>query len=199
MLDRHYHHGDLRAALLSAAERRLQTTGVDGLSLRELAREIGVSHAAPRRHFDDRAALLEALAAEGFRRLKTVLTAAALPDGRPFVTRLNEVAIAYVRFATDNPALVDLMSANRHLALASDDLRHAREASFEAVVTLVRTGQAAGELTMGDFLPIGTLLFATLHGIATMANNKMIDPLEDQFIRDTVASLLKGLAPHPNG
>jgi AcrR family transcriptional regulator len=196
MLDRRYHHGDLRAALLTQAERRLRTSGVDGLSLRELAREIGVSHGAPRRHFDDKAALLEALAAEGFERLGTALAVAAAPDDRTFRTRLDGVAVAYVRFATDNPALVDLMSASRHLSDASTELTRARDTSFEPVADLVASGQRTGELIAGDFLRIGNLLFATLHGIATMANNKMIDPLEDQFIRDAVASLLSGLAPH---
>src|SRR5438128_1794302 len=57
-----YHHGNLRAELLSRAERKLETAGVTGLSLRELAREIGVSHGAPRQHFPDRQALLDALA-----------------------------------------------------------------------------------------------------------------------------------------
>jgi AcrR family transcriptional regulator len=196
MLDRRYHHGDLRAALLTQAEQRLRTSGVDGLSLRELAREIGVSHGAPRRHFDDKAALLEALAAEGFGRLGTALAAAAAREDRTFRTRLDEVAVAYVRFATDNPALVDLMSASRHLSDASTELTRARDTSFEPVAELVTSGQRTGELAEGDFLRIGSLLFATLHGIATMANNKMIDPLEDQFIRDAVTSLLRGLAPH---
>ena len=64
---RPYHHGNLRPALLGAAERAL-ARGRE-LSLRELAREIGVSHAAPRRHFADKQALLDALALDGFERL----------------------------------------------------------------------------------------------------------------------------------
>jgi AcrR family transcriptional regulator len=91
-------------------------SGVDGLSLRELARAVGVSHGAPRRHFEDKAALLEALVAEGFHRLGCTLAAAAEPDDREFVAVLKDLAIAYVRFAADNPALVDLMSGSRYLA-----------------------------------------------------------------------------------
>jgi AcrR family transcriptional regulator len=195
VVDGRYHHGALRGALLAQAQKTLRVSGVDGLSLRELARAVGVSHAAPRRHFEDKAALLEALVADGFDRLGDALAAAAKPDGRDFVATLNDVAVAYVRFATDNPALVDLMSASRYLANASDELRHAREASFEPVVQLVATGQATGELIAGDFQQIGTVLFATLHGVATLTNNKMIDPLEDKLIFDVVDSLLNGLAP----
>ncbi|OBJ65980.1 hypothetical protein A5626_11785 [Mycobacterium marseillense] len=193
--DRRYHHGALRAALLSEAEKTLRKSGVDGLSLRELARAVGVSHSAPRRHFDDKAAMLEALVIDGFDRLGRALAKAAEPDGRDFVTSLSDVAVAYVRFATDNPALVELMSARRYLANASDELARARDASFAPVTNLVAAGQADGELVAGDLQRIGTVLFATLHGIATMANNKMIDPLEDRLIFDVVASLLEGLAP----
>src|SRR5881409_3479699 len=81
---RPYHHGNLRAALLERAERVVSERGVHALSLRELAREVGVSHAAPRRHFADRQALLDALALEGF------------------------------RFATRHAALVELMFAAKH-------------------------------------------------------------------------------------
>jgi AcrR family transcriptional regulator len=197
MAERRYHHGDLRAALLAQAEATLQVSGADGLSLRELARAVGVSHGAPRRHFEDKAALLEALVAEGFHRLGWALAAAAEPDGREFKAVLKDVAVAYVRFAADNPALVDLMSGSRYLANASDALVRAREVSTAPVRRLVETGQATGELAAGDVRRIGTLMFATLHGLATLANNKMIDPLDDELISDAVDSLLTGLAPSP--
>jgi AcrR family transcriptional regulator len=195
VVDRSYHHGALRAALLIQAEKALRVSGADGLSLRELARAVGVSHGAPRRHFEDKSALLEALVADGFDRLGAALAKAATPDGGDFVATLNDVAVAYVRFATGNPALVELMSASRYLANASDELRHARETAFAPVARLVETGQETGELVAGSPQEIRTLLFATLHGVATLANNKMIDPLEDKLIFDVVDSLLNGLAP----
>jgi AcrR family transcriptional regulator len=194
MADRRYHHGDLRAALLAQAEATLRVSGVDGLSLRELAREVGVSHGAPRRHFDDKAALLEALVAEGFDRLGSELAAAAEPDGRAFDVVLKDVAVTYVRFAADNPALVDLMSGSRYLADASAALERARDVSFAPVRRLVEAAQSTGDLAPGDVRRIGTLIFATLHGLATMANNRMIDPLDSQLISDAVESLLTGLA-----
>ena len=195
MGERRYHHGDLRTALLTKAGETLRSSGADALSLRELAREVGVSHAAPRRHFEDKAALLEALVAEGFQRLGDALALAAEPDGRTFADRLHQVAVSYVRFATANPALVDLMSASRYLADASDDLTRARDASFAPVADLVASGQSTGELIAGDLPRLGTVLFATLHGIATLANNKMINPLEDTLVVDAVDTLLSGLTP----
>jgi AcrR family transcriptional regulator len=198
MLDGRYHHGDLRAALLAQAEDTLRVSGADGLSLRELARAVGVSHGAPRRHFDDKAALLEALAVEGWHRLGDALAGAAEPGDADFVATLKRVAVAYVRFGTDNAALIDLMSTSKHLAKASGPLRDAREAAFAPVAQLVDSGQSTGELAAGDLQRIGTLLFATLHGIATLANNKMIDPLENELIVYAVDSLLNGLATQEN-
>jgi AcrR family transcriptional regulator len=197
MADRPYHHGDLRAALLAQAEDTLRVSGVGGLSLRELARAVGVSHGAPRRHFDDKAALLEALATEGFHRLGRILATTAEPDHRDFVAVLKDVAVAYVRFATENPALIELMAGNRYLADAPDALIVAREATFAPVRKLVETGQASGEVAAGSVRQIGTIIFATVHGLATMANNKMINPLDDQLVSDAIHTLMTGYAPSP--
>ncbi len=82
MDERPYHHGNLRTALLAEAERTVRERGVQDLSLRELAREVGVSHGAPRRHFPDSQSLLNALAESGFLRLGRELQAAARQRGR---------------------------------------------------------------------------------------------------------------------
>ena len=84
MPDRPYHHGHLRTALLGDAERTLREQGIDALSLRDLARQAGVSHAAPRRHFADRQALLDALAASGFARLADEVSAAVDDAGQDY-------------------------------------------------------------------------------------------------------------------
>src|SRR6201992_1389153 len=90
-----YHHGDLRAAILTEAARLVDERGADRVSLRELAREAGVSHAAPAHHFTDRRGLFTALSAQGFE-----LLAAALAEARP---RFLDAALAYVRFAIEHP------------------------------------------------------------------------------------------------
>ena len=98
-----YHHGDLRAAVLSAAAKMIESEGLPGLSVREAARRAGVSHAAPYRHFPRRGALLAALAADGFVELEKALEGKA---GRS----LGE---AYVRFALERPQRFRLMFASR--------------------------------------------------------------------------------------
>lgn len=106
-----YHHGDLKATILGQAATLVAERGADGLSLRELARAAGVSHAAPAHHFTDRRGLFTALAAEGFQLLTSAL-AAARPD---FVA----AARAYVRFALDHPGHYEVMW-DRSLYDASD-------------------------------------------------------------------------------
>jgi AcrR family transcriptional regulator len=119
MADRPYHHGNLRAALLGEAERTLREQGIDALSLRDLARQAGVSHAAPRRHFADRQALLDALAASGFVRLGDEVRAAIDAAGEDYQARLRAVATAYVRFATRDAALLELMFAAKNAGPAA--------------------------------------------------------------------------------
>ena len=109
MTDRPYHHGHLRDTLLAEAERTLREQGVEQLSLRDLARQAGVSHAAPRRHFADRQALLDALAEAGFARLADEVAAAIEDAGPDFRARLRATGATYVRFATEDPALMELM------------------------------------------------------------------------------------------
>ena len=124
MADRPYHHGNLRAALLAQAEQTLREHGLDGLSLRELARQIGVSHGAPRRHFADRQALLDALAETGFARLGEQLRAAAESAGEDYEARLRATATGYVRFAIRDAALLTV-EGDRHLELTLEGRRMA--------------------------------------------------------------------------
>src|SRR5918995_2060808 len=96
---RPYHHGDLPRVLLEAAVEAIDESGPAALSLRDLARRAGVSHAAPAHHFGDKAGLLTALAIEGFNRL-----ADALDASREATGSLLESGVTYVRFAADNRA-----------------------------------------------------------------------------------------------
>jgi AcrR family transcriptional regulator len=132
MRARSYHHGDLRAALLARAEETLREKGAEALSLRELARDLGVSHAAPSRHFKDRRALLDALALTGFDQL-TGLLATAAPAGGTFRERLSAQAQACVDFAVRESAMMGVMFSRKLEARESDI--EARAASATASAT----------------------------------------------------------------
>lgn len=193
--ERPYHHGQLRSALLTAAERGLREHGEEQLSLRELAREIGVSHAAPRRHFPDRQALLDALAEAGFERLDTQLRAAFAEAGDDFAPRLRATVAAYIRFATKDAALLELMFTSKH-RLGADRVAAAAGPAFTLMYKLIAQGQAAGELAAGDPERVGIVLFATMQGIATLINGDMVKPeLLDGLVETAAEQFVRGARP----
>jgi AcrR family transcriptional regulator len=191
MAERPYHHGNLRAALLARAERTVRDRGVQELSLRELAREVGVSHGAPRRHFADRQALLDALAEAGFARLGAELRGAAAAAGDDFEARLRETATAYVRFATRDAALLELMFAGKHRD-PSGALHEAADRAFSVILELIHQGQATGAVEAGEPERVGLVLFATIQGVAALVNGGMVDAERlDELVADAIAYFLR--------
>jgi len=192
MADRPYHHGNLRAELLAEAERALREQGIEALSLRDLARQAGVSHAAPRRHFADRQALLDALAETGFARLGEEMRTAIDGAGQDHEARLRAVATGYVRFATSDPALMELMFAAKN-AERSAKLREASARLFTTFGDLIRQWQQAGTLPPGDPERLRLLLIATLQGIAALVTSGRAQPGQaDALITDAVALFTHG-------
>ncbi|WP_028649984.1 TetR/AcrR family transcriptional regulator [Nocardiopsis sp. CNT312] len=193
MADRPYHHGDLRAALLAGAERALEKRGPEALSLRELAREAGVSHAAPGRHFKDKQTLLDALALTGFERLNGYLEP-AVAGAETARERLFLLARAYVGFAVEHAALLDLMYARKHSPNAPEELTEAVERILETVVRPIAEGQAAGEVVDGDPAALATAVSATVHGLAMFtADSSPTAP--DAQLREVLDVLYNGLGP----
>jgi AcrR family transcriptional regulator len=182
----------LRTALLAEAERTVRERGAQDLSLRELAREVGVSHAAPRRHFPDRQALLDALAETGFERLGSDLRCAADGAGEDFQARLQATAAAYVRFATHDAALLELMFAGKHRE-QSGALHQAADRAFSVILELIEQGQADGALERGEPERVGLVLFATIQGIAALVTGDMIQANQlDELVADAIAHFLRG-------
>ncbi|WP_329125236.1 TetR/AcrR family transcriptional regulator [Streptomyces sp. NBC_01465] len=152
-----YHHGDLRHAVLTAALEVIATEGPGALSLRDLARRAGVSHAAPAHHFKDRTGLLTAIAAEGFDLLADALADA--PD-------LRERGVRYVRFGVEHPAHFQVMFL--------PDLLRGDDAAL-----LAARARAGGELRAGvtgmpeggrgdDARLAGIAAWSLAHGFATL-------------------------------
>ncbi|MGA4951883.1 TetR/AcrR family transcriptional regulator [Streptomyces lydicamycinicus] len=195
MQTRRYHHGDLRAALLTRAEQTLREKGPGALSLRELARDLGVSHAAPSRHFKDKQALLDALALAGFDRLDETLAASREP-GETFADRLGGFVRAYVDFAVANAQLIDLMYTIKHDPAASEALVKAAQRLGAMAEEVVAEGQRAGEVREGPVDSIAIPVFTTLHGFASFAMSRVLSPEEVASGLDAViAYMLRGCAP----
>ena len=124
-----YHHGALRDALLDAAERVLEREGLGGLTLRAVAREAGVSHAAPTHHFGDLTGLVSELAAIGFRQFNAAMAAACAAD-TPYPAKSLARAKAYVAYAQAHPGMYTLMFRTERLDYSRPSLHEAAEASF---------------------------------------------------------------------
>lgn len=195
---RPYHHGDLRQALLASAERTLLEKGVAALSLRELARDVGVSHAAPGRHFKDKQALVDALALTGFERMAKELTAADSPD-LPLEARLTELARAYVHFAVSNAELLEVMYSRKHDADISEQLRAAVDGTTTQFVQIVIDAQERGEMIPGAPWTIALVIGAALHGTASFAAQGTLTP--EAAVADIptlIHHLLNGLKSREN-
>jgi AcrR family transcriptional regulator len=192
---RPYHHGDLRSALLTAAERTLREKGAAALSLRELAREIGVSHAAPGRHFKDKQALLNALALAGYDRLSQALAAAEDP-ALPLEPRLTALARAYLGFAIDNAELLELMYARKHEPDATEQLAAAVERTVGSLERILADAQKRGEIIDGDPEELNLVTGAALHGMAGFIAAGWLTPQAALAgVEGLVHHLLNGLKP----
>jgi len=146
-----YHHGALREALLKAAETVLRRDGLAGLTLRAVAREAGVSHAAPTHHFGDLTGLLSELAAIGFQRFGAAMQAAVA--AAPPAEKGLASARAYVAYAQAYPGMYGLMFRSERLDYARPSLHAAAEASFEGLARAVgagRDGQVTGALSLDE-------------------------------------------------
>ncbi|MFE1315931.1 TetR/AcrR family transcriptional regulator [Streptomyces sp. NPDC058755] len=193
---RPYHHGDLRAALLKSAERTLREKGVGALSLRELARDIGVSHAAPGRHFKDKQALLDALALDGYERLNQALGAAAEQPGLTLEQRMTALARAYLGFAVENPELLELMFARKHDPDSSAQLAAAVDESLGSFARMMADAQERGEIIQGDPERLTMVAAASLHGLAALIASCALEAEEALAgLDEHVHLLLHGLKP----
>lgn len=193
---RPYHHGNLRDALLDAAEQNIEAHGVTGLSMRELARSVGVSHAAPKSHFPDRDALLDALAQRGFERLGPDLDRASSSPG-PLDVRFRATMAAFVAFATARPELLDLMFARKRAS--TDDhsaLALAADHALQAITRLIEEATAAGALAPLEPVRYWLVLGALTRGIANLVLSGDIGTsATETLLTDATATFLRGNAP----
>lgn len=176
-----YHHGDLKAAILAEAAALVAERGADGISLRELARSAGVSHAAPAHHFTDRRGLFTALAAEGWRKL-----AAALADARP---EFINAALAYVRFALDHPGHYAVMFDR---SLVDPDNAELTEAQDAAGAELRRGVDTLDDpRALQDPQAAALAAWSLVHGFSLLWLNGAIDDDADPIATvDRVAGML---------
>ncbi|SOX51381.1 TetR/AcrR family transcriptional regulator [Mycobacterium ahvazicum] len=187
-----FHHGNLRAVLLDQAQAVLREGGLDALSLRELAREAGVSHAAPRKHFADRDALLDALAERGFDQLAERIGDAAAREPADFRRALHAVASAYLEFAVAEPALLDLMFAAK-VNNPSDAVRNAFVNHMAALLRIISRGVDAGVYAASDVERLTLVLSASVQGIGGLVTSgRITESQSEALVGDAIALFLAG-------
>jgi AcrR family transcriptional regulator len=163
-----YHHGNLRRVLLDAALALIEKQGLGALSLRELARKAGVTHAAPYRHFRDREALIVAIAIEGFQGLGREMAAATEGLSDP-VDRFRALGLAYARYAVTHPAHFRVMfSSELNRSRDSAELTAAGEPTLASLVAVLAEAQAAGELGPGDPRAMAIPAWSMVHGLSML-------------------------------
>jgi len=162
-----YHHGNLRQVLLDAAAEAIEERGLGALSLRALARKVGVSHGAPARHFPDKAALLTALATEALDRFRTAMQAATEAGGTA-LERYRAIGRCYVRFAIENPAYFHIVGRPEFYSAGDEEFSRGYQEFFE---TMRQAAAAAwGESGVQQLEPQTFLIttWSMVHGLATL-------------------------------
>ncbi|WP_328451646.1 TetR/AcrR family transcriptional regulator [Streptomyces sp. NBC_00386] len=183
---RPYHHGDLRRAILGAALDVIAAEGPSAVSLRDLARRAGVSHAAPAHHFKDRVGLLTAIAAEGFGLLATALDDAA---------DLRDAGVRYVRFAREHPAHFQVMFSPELLRENDLELTTARTLAGGRLRAAVSALPSEGRGT--DTRLAGIAAWSLAHGFATLLISHNLDGQVDGQDTEEVFHALTGMLFRP--
>jgi AcrR family transcriptional regulator len=167
-----YHHGDLRRALLDAALTIIERDGPAALTLRAVAREAGVSPAAPYHHFQDKSELMSAVAKDGFRRLNDAMGAAVKEHGP------GEIGVAYVEFAHANLALYRVMYDCARSAEMFPEQSDAEHDGLELVKQAIRKA-AGGEVDELDLELTAIAAWSSVHGLAEISRFDKCAPLKE--------------------
>ncbi|MEW9897518.1 TetR/AcrR family transcriptional regulator [Chitinivorax sp. PXF-14] len=191
MSESSYHHGDLRNALLSAAEQILREQGPEALTLRACARQAGVSHAAPTHHFGNIAGLLTALACIGFQRMLQVQQRMLSDEPSDPTARAKVAGMGYIQFALDNPALFDLMFRDPRIdwqdAALVSAFKAARQPVFDAIHALEAThGPAPGQLSW-------IKAWSLVHGFSTLATSGLLRNTDSTQPQQDLQELMRKL------
>ncbi len=191
-----YHHGDLHDALLKAAENVLERDGLGGLTLRAVAREAGVSHAAPTHHFGDLTGLVSELAVIGFRQFNVAMAAAGAIDAPPLMRAMAR-AKAYVAYAQAHPGMYGLMFRTERLDMTRPSLHEAATASFNGLAGAVGVSlqqQGDDEALSLEHAAAIAKAWSLVHGFTTLLlDGRLNDILRRLPKGNTVETLLDAM------
>ncbi|MEM8863532.1 MAG: TetR/AcrR family transcriptional regulator [Chloroflexota bacterium] len=192
-----YHHGRLRETLIEAGIAILEEEGIHALSLRKVAKRAQVSHAAPYRHFDDKIALLCAIAEDGFKQLVNNIEQIMLETAEDPRLQLFELGHSYINFGIEHPAQLTLMFSDLLKTGTSQSLSDTAGYTFELLKRSVEFAQAANVIKDGDPTQLARTFWAMEHGLAMLMKEGFFDGEGDEFrkhaITKSLADLMVGL------
>lgn len=201
-----YHHGDLKRALLDASLGMLnEPGGANLLTLREVARRAGVSHAAPYRHFPSKEALIAEVAEEGFKQLRVEMLTRAEPFKDDPLRAHEVIGVGYVMFAVGHPAHFRVMFGADLAFEISEGLSQAGQAAFAVNVESVIRCQQAGLMRPGDPMELAVSSWAVAHGLAQLIIDGRLVPTgftaqqAEALAASSARDLVRGLAVRPEG
>lgn len=194
--NRPYHHGDLRRAVIETALDMLREEKGWQFTLREVARRAGVSHAAPYKHFPDKAALLAEIAMIGFDRLGESLSAAKPKAPKTLRDEIIPITRAYLAFGIDNPALYRLMFSAGEEKAAEMHLNERALAVFDVALEILRRGQAAGSIRKRPIKGQAAAWWGLIHGMTMLAIEGLLVPekVGSAPLDAAMSTLVEGLA-----
>jgi AcrR family transcriptional regulator len=164
-----YHHGDLRRAVIDTALTIIADGGIESLTMREIANQIGVSRMAPYRHFENKAQLLAVLAQEGFEAMYSSLQAAQSATSAAPLDRLQVAGVAYILYAAERPVhyrvMFDASLSNRTIY---PPLYQAAVKNFDCLVEILTQCQQQGLIRAGDPKQIAQINWSLVHGLSLL-------------------------------
>lgn len=179
-----YHHGDLRQKIINEALVWIEKEDIVSLSLRKIAKQIGVSHNAPYRHFADKESLLVEISKIGFSQLnETLELAAKSPNNHQ--ERLEKIGVAYIQYAVSERAYYQVMFSDRQLICESHpELYGMSQAAFSVLLKAIEAGQAAGVFVMQDSLQLARICWSLTHGLSMLAiDNQLKIKKKDELLK----------------
>lgn len=188
-----YHHGDLPHAIIEAALSWIETKDISSLSLRGIARCLGVSHNAPYRHFADKESLLAAIAERGFIKLEQWLQQVLESSTLTQVELIKALGVQYIKYALSNPAYYRVMYGSYVADYQKyPQVEQAAEKSFTILINAIAQGQKAGVIRSGKAKELGYVCWSLVHGVSMLYLDRQLRSSEIESA-EKLANLATGM------
>ncbi|MEL6928524.1 MAG: TetR/AcrR family transcriptional regulator [Cyanobacteria bacterium J06600_6] len=180
-----YHHGNLRQQIINEALTWIEQENIVSLSLRGIAKRIGVSHNAPYRHFSDKESLLVKISEIGYGQLFDALKEAAKNSPNNSQQQLENIGVAYIQYAVDHRAYYRVMFGDRQLICKKHpELYRLSQESFNILLDCIKTGQERQIFIQQDSLQLARICWSLTHGVSMLAINNQLDlNQEDELLK----------------